>query len=63
MVALSGTSYILISLLSLGLVIPRLLKSMPHVMLAENVVGKPEGKLDRSNVTAITGVLQLTKTV
>ena len=57
MVALSGTSYCRFNLLALGWIKPRLLKSMPQVMLAENVVGRPEGKLVRSKVTAIIGVL------
>lgn len=59
MVALSGTSYSLFSLLSLGLIIPRLLKSMPQDMVAEKVLGRPAGKLVRSIVTAITGILWL----
>ncbi len=57
MAALSGTSYSLFSLLSLGSIIPRLSKSMPQDMLAENELGTPAGKLVRSNVTAITGIL------
>ena len=57
MVALSGTSYSLSNLLALGLIIPRLLKLIPQDMLAENVFGRPEGKVVRSIVTAITGVL------
>lgn len=57
MVALSGTSYSLFSLLALGLTISRLLKLIPQDMLAENVLGRPAGKVVRSIVTAIIGVL------
>ena len=57
MVAVSGTSYNLLSLLSLGSIIPRPLKSMPQDMLAVNELGRPVGKFVRSNVTAITGIL------
>ena len=58
-VAMSGTSYSLFSVLSLGLAMPILLKSMPQEILAENFLGRSEGRLLRSNVTAITGVLQI----
>ena len=57
MVALSGTSYSLFNLLSLGLIIARLSKLMPHDMLAVNVLGRPAGKLVRSTVIAMTGIL------
>ena len=57
MVALSGTSYSLFNLLSLGLIIARLSKLMPHDMLAVNVLGRLAGKLVRSIVTAMTGIL------
>ena len=63
MVALSGTSYSLFSLLSLGSIIPRLLKSMPQDMVAENVLGRPADRLVKSIVTAITGILWLQETL
>ena len=50
-------------MLALGSGMSRLLKSIPQEMVAENLLGRPEGKLVRFNLMAITGVLYMTKDV
>ena len=52
-----GISYILLSTLSLGLVIPMVLKLRMHVTRALNLFGRSSGNLVRSNESPITGIL------
>ena len=57
--AMSGTSYILLSLLAVGSARPRWLKSIPQEMLAENLLGRSliVCMLLISSVMAMMGVL------
>ena len=52
-----GISYILLSTLSLGLVIPMVLKLRMHVTRALNLFGRSLGNLVRSSESPITGIL------